>query len=155
MTATFTDFVAYQDACNTIQLNVTKWTLMLCDALKQNYIDYSIRSHERSLFRDFGETSVAHHESCLKKLKNGKCDYSYIIESGRKYHKIIMVIDNGPGRNVSRSCHAFVDKQTGSVLKSASWKAPSKGERFNLLNGGSRDHCYHLADWSGSYLYAK
>ena len=37
MTATFTDYVAEQDARNTIQLNVTKWTLMLCDALRQNY----------------------------------------------------------------------------------------------------------------------
>jgi hypothetical protein len=34
MTATFTQFAAEQDARNTIQLNVTKWTLMLCDALK-------------------------------------------------------------------------------------------------------------------------
>ena len=35
-TQTFADYVA-QDACNTIELNVRKYTLMLCDALEQNF----------------------------------------------------------------------------------------------------------------------
>jgi hypothetical protein len=116
MTATFADYAASQDARNTIQLNVTKWTLMLCDALKQNYIDYSIKSHKRCL--DRGE-SVDYNNARIKKLKNGECDYEFIIESGRKYHKIIMVIDNGPDRSPSRSVHAFVDKKTGQIYKSA------------------------------------
>ena len=142
-------------AQQTITDSVLKHTQALCEALTQNYINYSIRSHERSLFRDFGETSVAHHESCLKKLKNGKCDYSYIIESGRKYHKIIMVIDNGPDRSPSRSVHACVDKNTGSVLKSASWKAPAKGERYNLLIIKDREYLLKNADWSGGWLYKR
>ena len=150
MTATF-----QVQAQQTITDSVLKHTQALCEALTQNYINYSIRSHERSLFRDFGETSVAHHESCLKKLKNGKCDYSYIIESGRKYHKIIMVIDNGPDRSPSRSVHAFVDKNTGSVLKSASWKAPAKGERYNLLIIKDREYLLKNADWSGGWLYKR
>ena len=32
-TQSFADYVATQDARNTIQLNVRKYTLMLCDAL--------------------------------------------------------------------------------------------------------------------------
>jgi hypothetical protein len=48
MTATFAQFVSEQDARNTIQLKVTEWSLMLCDALKHNYIDYSIRHHQIS-----------------------------------------------------------------------------------------------------------
>jgi hypothetical protein len=36
-TTTFADYVAQQDARNTIQLNVRKWTLMLCDALVDNF----------------------------------------------------------------------------------------------------------------------
>jgi hypothetical protein len=155
MTATFTDFVAYQDACNTIQLNVTKWTLMLCDALKQNYIDYSIRSHERSLFRDFGETSVAHHESCIEKLKNGECDYDFVFESGHKYHKVIMVIDNGPDRSPSRGVHAFIDKKTGEVYKFATWKSPAKGVRYDMRIIEQREWLLENADWSGGYLYAR
>ena len=147
MTTTFTDFVAYQDACNTIQLNVTKWTLMLCDALKQNYIDYSIRHHERSL-----ET---YHQEAIKKLKNGECDYDFVIESGHKYHKVIMVIDNGPDRSPSRSVHAFIDKKTGEVYKSATWKSPAKGVRYDMRIIEQREWLLENADWSSGYLYAR
>jgi hypothetical protein len=153
MTATFTDFVAYQDACNTIQLNVTKWSLMLCDALRQNYIDYSIRSHERSIGK--GE-SVDYHQNCIEKLKNGECEYDFVIESGRKYHKVIMVIDNGPNRmGPSRSVHAFIDKKTGEVYKSATWKSPAKGVRYDLRIIEQREWLLQNADWASSYLYAR
>ena len=153
MTATFTDFVAYQDAKNTIQLNVTKWSLMLCDALRQNYIDYSIRSHERSIGK--GE-SVDYHQNCIEKLKNGECEYDFVIESGRKYHKVIMVIDNGPNRmGPSRSVHAFIDKKTGEVYKSATWKSPAKGVRYDLRIIEQREWLLQNADWSGGYLYAR
>ena len=153
MTATFADYAAQQDARNTIQLNVTKWTLMLCDALKQNYIDYSIRNHQRSLERS---ESVDYHQEYIEKLKNGECDYEFIIESGRKYHKIIMVIDNGPNRmGPSRSVHAFVDKKTGQIYKSASWKSPAKGVRYDLRIIEQREWVLSNADWSGSYLYAR
>jgi len=152
MTATLADYVAQQDARNTIQLNVTKWTLMLCDALRQNYIDYSIRCHERSIGND---VSVDHHQKEIDKLKNGECNYDFVIESGRKYHKIIMVIDNGADRSPSRSVHAFVDKKTGSVLKSASWRSPAKGERYNLLIIKDREWLLQNADWASSYLYAR
>jgi hypothetical protein len=152
MTATFTDFVAYQDACNTIRLNVTKWSLMLCDALRQNYIDYSIRSHERSIGK--GE-SVDYHKNYIEKLKNGECDYDFVIESGRKYHKIIMVIDNGADRSPSRSVHAFIDKKTGEVYKSATWKSPAKGVRYDLRIIEQREWLLQNADWASSYLYAR
>jgi len=116
MTATFADYVAQQDARNTIQLNVTKWTLMLCDAL-----------------RDAAPS-----------------DYDYIIESGRKYHKIVMV-DSGKGRSV----HAFVDRKTGELYKSASWKSPAKGVRYDLRLIEQREWLFENADWSGQYLYLK
>jgi hypothetical protein len=157
MTTTFANYAAQQDARNTIQLNVTKWTLMLCDALKQNYIDYSIKSHEYAIKNNgiVDESYVPYHHECVEKLKNGECDYEFIIESGRKYHKIIMVIDNGADRSPSRSCHTFVDKKTGSVLKSASWKSPAKGERYNLLNIEQREWVLSNADWAGSWLYLR
>lgn len=116
MTATFADYVAQQDARNTIQLNVTKWTLMLCDALKDDAPD----------------------------------EYDYIIESGRKYHKIIM-IDSGD----SRSVHAFVNRKTGEVYKSASWKSPAKGVRYDLRIIEQREWLLENADWASSYLYAR
>ena len=152
MTATFTDFVAYQDACNTIQLNVTKWTLMLCDALKQNYIDYSIKSHRK--FVDDADTHE-YHQKQIANLKEGICNYEFVIESGRKYHKIIMVIDNGPDRSPSRSVHAFIEKKTGQIYKSASWKSPAKGVRYDLRIIEQREWLLQNADWASSYLYAK
>lgn len=146
MTATFADYAAQQDARNTIQLNVTKWTLMLCDALKQNYIDYSIKSHNRSVER--GE-SVDYHQKQINELKNGVCDYDFTFESGRKYHKIIM------NDGTQRSVHAFVDKKTGEVYKSASFKSPAKGVRYDLRIIEQREWLLQNADWAGSYLYVR
>ena len=159
MTTTFADYAAQQDSRNTIQLNVTKWTLMLCDALKQNYIDYSIKSHQRQLTEYGGDrcdvSYAPYHQECVEKLKNGECDYEFIIESGRKYHKIIMVIDNGPNHSPSRSVHAFIDKKTGEIYKSSSWKSPAKGVRYDLRIIEQREWLLQNADWASAYLYAR
>ena len=141
----FSDFCAQRDAQNTIQLNVIKHTWELCEALRQNYIDYCIRNHQRSL--ELGE-SVDYHQKRINELKEGKCDYDFTFESGRKYHKIIMSAYG------SRSVHAFVDKKTGEVYKSASWKAPAKGVRYDLRLIKDREWLLENADWSGQYLYA-
>ena len=66
MTATFTDYVTQKDAQNLIQLNVTKYALMLCDALQQ--------SHQRQ-------------------YPNSGRNYSYALISGRKYHKVMQCVD--------------------------------------------------------------
>jgi hypothetical protein len=157
MTATFADYTAQQDARNTIQLNVTKWTLMLCDSLRQNYIDYSIKSHDYAIKNNgiVDESYVPYHQECVEKLKNGECDYEFIIESGRKYHKVIMVIDNGAGRSPSRSVHCFIDKKTGEIYKSSSWKSPAKGVRYDLRIIEQREWLLQNADWASSYLYAR
>ena len=64
-TETFADFVSTQDARNTNQLNITKYSLMLCDALQQNY---------------------------QRRHSNGR-NYSYALISGRKYHKVMQCVD--------------------------------------------------------------
>jgi len=112
----FSAFCAQRDAQNTIQLNVVKWTWMLCDALRDAAPD----------------------------------GYDYIFESGNKYHKVIM-IDSAGGRSV----HCFIDKKTGEVYKSASWKAPAKGVRFDLRIISQREWLFQHADWAGAYLYLK
>ena len=121
-TETFAEYVAQQDARNTIQLNVHKWTLMLCDALVDNFK----QSHPNS------------------------DPYKFYIESGRKYHKIVMETESQ-----SRSVHAFVDKKTGEVYKPASFKAPAKHVRYNLLFIEQREWLLANADWAGGYLYIK
>ena len=119
----FSEFCATADARNTIELNVRKYTLMLCDALLDNFKGKNNRRSD---------------------------DYKFYIESGRKYHKIIM--ETGAG---SRSVHAFVDKKTGEVYKAASFKAPAKGVRFNLCIISDREWLLENADWAGGYLYMK
>jgi hypothetical protein len=46
-----------------------------------------------------------------------------------------------------------VDKKTGEVYKSASWKSPAKGVRYDLRIIEQREWLFENADWSGSYLY--
>lgn len=136
--------------------SVLKHTQALCEALKDNYREYSIRSHQRALSSSAEWVNYNdYHQEKIDELKGGKCDYSYIIESGSKYHKVIMVIDNGPDRSPSRSVHAFVDKKTGEVYKSASFKSPAKGVRYDLRLIKDREYLLKNADWSGGYLYAK
>ena len=120
MTTEFADFVAQQDAKNTLQLNVRKWTLMLCEALEFDFIRRAPNS----------------------------TPYKFYIESGRKYHKIVMETGNG-----NRSVHAFVDRTTGDVYKAASFKASAKHVRFNLCIMSDREWLLENADWVGEYLY--
>jgi len=64
MTTAFVDYVAQQDAKNTIELNIVKYCLMLCDAL----------------------TADANHLT--------GANYGYELDSsGRKYHKVFMYIN--------------------------------------------------------------
>jgi hypothetical protein len=133
-------------AQQTIAENVYKNTLLLIEALKDNYRQYSIRGHQTSAERG---DNVEHHLRKVDELKSGKCDIDYTVETGKKYHKVILV--NGGG---SRSVHCFIDKNTGEVYKSATWKSPAKGVRYDLRLIKDREYLLENADWSGSYLYA-
>jgi len=134
-------------AQQTIADSVLNNTHLLIAALKDNYRDYSIRGHQRSVERN---ESVDYHQQRIDELKNGILPIDYVIETGKKYHKVIM-IDAGS----SRSVHAFVDKNTGEVYKSSSWKSPAKGVRYDLRLIKDREYLLKNADWSGGYLYAK
>ena len=147
MTQTFADYVATQDARNTIELNVRKWTLMLCEALQDDFINDSIK---RQQFFGAGEYS----NKRIEAIKRGEDLYEFVIETGRKYHKIIMVVPNGD-RPASRSVHAFVDKKTGELYKAASFKAPAKGVRFDLRVITDREFVLENCDWAGGYLYQR
>ena len=136
-----------EQAQQTIADSVLKNTYLLIEALKDNYREYSIRGHQRYVER--GE-SVEYHQQRIDELKNGDCSIDYQVETGKKYHKVVMIDGGG-----SPSVHCFIDKKTGSVLKSASWKSPAKGVRFDLRLIEDREYLLKNADWSGSYLYAR
>ena len=133
---------------------VLHYTQSLCEALEVDYRLYITKSHRRHAIANNGivdESYVGWHQEQLNKIREGTYDYriKFEIEEGKKYLKIIM-------ENLgSRSVHCFVDKNTGDVYKSASWKSPAKGVRYNLLNKESRENCYKNADWSGGYLYLR
>ena len=135
-------------AQQTIAESVLKNTLLLIEALKDNYRQYSIRGHQRSIERF--DATPGYHQQKIDELKSGKCDIDYTIETGKKYHKVIFVDGGG-----SRSVHCFVDKNTGEVYKSATWKSPAKGVRYDLRLIEQREWLLENCDWSGSYLYAK
>ena len=70
----FADYKATQDARNTIELNIRKYALMLCDALEMNF-----KQRNRG---ELGGRPAPEYKF-------------YIQEGGRKYHKIVMEYDNG------------------------------------------------------------
>lgn len=146
MTTTFADYAAAAEARKDIALAVLGHTYALCEALRQNYIDYSIHSHQRSIGR--GE-SVDYHNACITDLKNGNCGYEFYPETGRKYHKIIMSAEG------SRSSHAFIDKKTGEVYMAASFRGPAKGVRYDLRLISDREWLLENATWHGAYLYKR
>ncbi len=117
---TFQEFKETKPAKDEQVANVLRYSEILCEALMQQFQS----SHPNS------------------------DPYKFYIESGRKYHKLIMETNGN-----SRSVHAFVDKNSGAVYKAASFKAPAKGIRYYLLDDNSREECFARCDWSGGYLY--
>ena len=145
-TQTFADFCATADARNTIELNVRKWCLMLCEALQDDFLEESIR---RQKFFAASDDNPQYHNARIQELKEGKNLYEFSIETGRKYHKIVMETESQ-----QKSVHAFVDKKTGEMYKAASWKAPAKnGVRFDLRVIADREFVLKNCDWAGGYLY--
>ena len=82
---------------------------------------------------------------------------AFDIVKGTKYYKLIQrdfkrsAINGKTGASV----HAFIDRQSGCVYKPASWKAPAKYVRYNLMDEVSFAICIQDANWHGGYLYMK
>lgn len=123
--------------------DVAKYSVLLCDALYMDMKTRSIRMHEAA--RD----NLEYHAQRIEQIKNEGVDEEFYLETGRKYYKLV----HRSGK--SRSVHCFINKSNGDVLKSASWNAPAKGVRYNLLDDNSRELCYSNCDAFGSYLYAR
>ncbi len=143
MTATFADYCATADARKQIADNVKLWCEMLCEALEQDFKADSIR---RAKF--FQRTDPEYQARRLAAIENGEDMYKFYIESGRKYHKIIMETNDG-----NRSVHAFINMKTGELHKAASFKAPVKEPRFDLRIMQEREWVFEKCDWAGGYLY--
>lgn len=71
----------------------------------------------------------------------------YFFKDNKKYYKITQVWDG------VETIHAFVDKISGDIYKPASYSAPYKDPRYNLIN--DFDKLLKECDWAGSYLYKR
>ncbi len=73
-------------------------------------------------------------------------------EVAKKYIKVYRLdVVNGEIRD-GRSVFMFIDKETGAVLKPASWKTPAKGIRFYIEQLAEEPE---LVDQYGSFLYRR
>jgi hypothetical protein len=83
--------------------------------------------------------------SAIRASYTGNLTFDVGVEFGRKYAKVVNISYGG-----GRSVHAFVDMKTGDVYMPATWNAPAKHVRFNLLNNFPTN-----ITWSGGYLYLR
>jgi len=82
--------------------------------------------------------------------------YQFHLDTpGQKYVRIYFTThtDKDTGKRRGASAHAFVDIATGDLLKAASWKAPAKGARGNLVT--DMDEVKERFTWAGGYLYLR
>ena len=145
-----TEFVDYLSSRSNTTLQMEKVIDLIeqfCDVLRTNFQEYSIYQHRRYILQN---ENVEFHQKQIDEICEGEGLDQFVYEKGRKYAKVIHLTSAG-----NRSAHAFVDLKTGDVYKSASWKSPAKGIRYNLLDEKSRTEMYKRADWAGSYLYSR
>ena len=129
MTATPTKEVTV-DEILPLEVRVLTWTQNLCKALEANY---------------------------QGQYPDSSSDKKFEIESGRKYHKIMMYDLSLDGERWSGGVHAFIDKKTGEVYKPASWRSPAKHVRYDLRIIKEREYVLNPANcgWAGGYLYMR
>lgn len=142
---TFTEFAEKQPAVLEQQQLILERVEGLCLALREQYRTYSLRSFNQG--RALNPGSSDYYQKQIDAYMVGEFPMRFVIESGRKYHKIVMEDES------QRSVHAFVDKKSGDVYKAASWKAPAKGVRYNLVSKDNYEMLKARCDWSGGYLY--
>ncbi len=86
-------------------------------------------------------------------IESGRSVYTqWEYEIGRKYIKVWSYLSDDGDKMRGRSCLMFIDKNDGSVYKSASYKAPAKGVRFSLKGLVENPT---ICDPYGSFLYVR
>ena len=146
-----------------LQRRVENWVIQYCEALEENFKQYSIRSYKSNINNpsEVNKGYKSYYEEQLQKIEDGTANlYKFDYKVGKKFIKVFnLQYDEFQGRNEYRagSVTAFIDKNTGEVYKPASWKAPAKHVRFDLRIIAERNYLLNPenCDWAGGHLYMR
>ena len=147
-----------------LQRRVENWVIEYCDALEENFKQYSIDSYKRNIENPNNKTVEgykSYYQEQLEKIEDGTANlYKFDYKVGKKFIKVFnLQFDTFRGHNEYRagSVTAFIDKNTGEVYKPASWKAPAKHVRFDLRIIKEREFLLNPknCDWAGGHLYMR
>ena len=150
-----------------LQRRIEDYVIQYCEALEENFKQYSINSYKRNLENPttLTEGYKSYYEEQLQKIEDGTENlYKWDYKVGKKFIKVFNLqyseandYYNRPAGYRAGSVTAFIDKNTGQVYKPASWKAPAKHVRFDLRLIQDREFLFNPNNisWSGGHLYMK
>ena len=150
-----------------IQRRIEDYVNQYCRALEENFKQYSIRSYKTNIENpSYGSQGYkSYYQEQLEKIEDGTANlYKFDYQVGKKYIKVFNLQYEEANEYYGRkagyrqgSVTAFIDKNTGEVYKPASWKAPAKIVRFNLLIIAERNYLLNPnnCDWAGGHLYLR
>lgn len=76
-------------------------------------------------------------------------------ERGSRYTRIVQRYPDGGPMGGGGNVHCFIERATGTVLKSAGWKGPAKGGRGSIATPAALAACVARADQFGGWLYVR
>ena len=150
-----------------IQRRIEDYVNQYCRALEENFKQYSIRSYKTNIDKptEVSKGYTSYYEEQLQKIEDGTANlYKFDYQVGKKYIKVFNLQYQDANEYYGTkagyrqgSVTAFIDKNTGEVYKPASWKAPAKIVRFNLLIIAERNYLLNPnnCDWAGGHLYLR
>ena len=123
-----------------LQRRIEDYVIKYCEALEENFKQYSINSFKRNLDEQRFPENNSYYKEELEKIENGTANlYKFDYKVGKKFIKVFNLQYQESNDYYNRkagyragSVTAFIDKNTGEVYKPASWKAPAKHVRFDL-----------------------
>ena len=150
-----------------LQKRVENWVNEYCNALEENFKQYSINSYKRNIESPTSATvgNKSYYQEHLEKIENGTENlYKWDYKVGKKFIKVFNLQYEEPNDYYNRkggyragSVTAFIDKNTGEVYKPASWKSPAKHVRFDMRIIKEREFLHNPknVDWAGGHLYMR
>ena len=148
-----------------IQRRIEDHVIKYCETLEENFKQRTIRSYKRNIEEQRFPENTKYYQEQLDAIENGTANlYKFDYQVGKKYIKVFNLQYEEANEYYGRkagyrqgSVTAFIDKNTGEVYKPASWKAPAKIVRFNLLIIAERNYLLNPnnCDWAGGHLYLR